>query len=164
MADHRFHNQWHHRLEDAFLTILAVALVLLAVSQILLRNLFGVALLWGDPVIRHLVLWASFVGAAVATRQRRHLRIDAALRLLPSHARVIVDGFGSLFACAVCGLLCWIAVRFVSDERMFGGVSDTGLPTWVLQLIFPATFLVVSLRFGMQAWHSFRGSAPDSDQ
>ena len=141
---------WHHRIEDVVLTLLTFSLVLLAVGEILLRNFFGLTLLWGDPAIRHLVLWAGFVGAAVAARSGRHLRIDAVLRALPPPLRGWADGVGSLFACGISILMCYLAVRFVNDERIYGSAGDLPVPTWVLQLIFPVTFAILACRFGAQ--------------
>ncbi|MEE2832280.1 MAG: hypothetical protein VYD18_07960, partial [Candidatus Latescibacterota bacterium] len=55
-----------HRLEEGVLVMLVGALLVLAFSQILLRNFLGITWLWGDPLVRHLVLWASFLGALIA--------------------------------------------------------------------------------------------------
>ncbi len=150
----------HHRIEDGVLTFLTFSLVLLAVGEILLRNLFELTLLWGDPAIRHLVLWAGFVGAAVAARNGRHLRIDAVLRVLPPRLRGWADGIGSLFSCGICFLLCHLAVRFVNDERTFGAAGDLAVPTWVLQLIFPVTFAILALRFGVEGCSKLLGKKP----
>ena len=151
-----------HRIEDGVLALLTFSLVLLAVGEILLRNLFGLTLLWGDPAIRHLVLWAGFVGAGVAARSGRHLRIDAVLRTLPPRLREWADGLGSLFACGTCILLCHLAVRFVNDERTFGSAGDLAVPTWVLQLIFPVTFALLAFRFGVQGCRNWlRAKSPD---
>ena len=50
-----------HRLEDSVLCLLMTSLILLAFGQIALRNLFGISILWAEPVIRHLVLWCRFL-------------------------------------------------------------------------------------------------------
>ena len=151
---------WHHRVENAILTLLTGSLVLLAFAQILARNLFGVSFIWADPVIRHLVLWASFAGAVVAGREGRHLRIDAFLRLLPHRPRLCVETLGHLISCAFCGLLTWVAVRFVLDERAYGMVEDVGLPSWQLQLIFPLTFAALTLQFGRRVIDQLRKLKP----
>ena len=153
---------WHQRIEDGVLALLTFSLVLLAVGEILLRNFFGLTLLWGDPAIRHLVLWAGFVGAAVAARSGRHLRIDAVLRALPPRLRTGADAVGSLFACGTCVLLCYLAVRFVKDEYTYGSIGDLPVPTWVLQLIFPVTFAILAFRFGAQGCcNLLRKKSPD---
>ena len=138
---------WLRKVEDGVLFLLMSALLLLSFSQIVSRNLFDHTILWADPLIRHLVLWASFVGAFIATREDKHIRIDALWRILPAPARCLTQAFTSLFAAGVCSILCWIAIRFVSDERAFGDLGFLDIPVWILQLIFPLALGLMALRF-----------------
>ncbi len=147
------------RAEDALLVILTLILVAVAIIQIPLRNLFSVTLLWADPVVRMLVLWTAFMGALVAVRENRHLRIDALLRLLPAEGRRYVDTGVHLFNAAVCGLLTAVAVDFVHDEYTFGLRGALDLPNWIYQLIFPLAFGVMSWRFLKKGWRCFRPSS-----
>ncbi len=148
------------RTEDGFLVLLTTILVVVAVAQILLRNLFSITLLWADPVVRMLVLWTAFMGALVASRENRHLRIDALLRLLPGGKRRYVDVAVHLFNASVCGLLAGIAVEFVHDEYTYGMRGALDLPTWIFQLIFPLAFGVMSWRFLRQCWSSLTRTSP----
>ena len=162
MPEDRTKVVWYHQLEDSVLILLTFSLMLLSVTQIVLRNLFEITLLWADPLIRHLVLWSGLLGAGVATRQQRHLRIDAGLRILPLSLRPWAEGFGSSFACVLCAVLCWISIHFIHDERKFSGESDIGLPVWILQIIFPITFSLISFRFGALALKTFKGQLTGS--
>lgn len=146
LAGIRGPGRWLWRVEDGVLFVLMSALLLLSFSQIVSRNLFDHTILWADPLIRHLVLWASFLGALIATREDKHIRIDALWRILPAPARCLTQFFTSLFAAGTCSILCWIAVRFVSDERAFGDLGFLGIPIWILGLIFPLTFGLMALR------------------
>ncbi len=136
-----------HRLEEGLLAALMGVLVLLTASQILLRALFLVTLPWADPLIRHLVLWTGFLGAMVACRLDKHIRIDALLRLSPPRWSGAMEAAGSLFAAGVCALLVWLAIQFVANERSYGTASFWDVPTWTLQLIFPLAFGVMAVRF-----------------
>lgn len=136
-------------MEDAGLVVLAACLFTLAFAQILLRNLLGVALPWADPLVRHLVLWTSLVGALLAARQGRHIRIDALLRILPPRGRRIAQAAGDLGAAVVCLLLCGLALRFVLDERAYGDIAFLGTPRWVLEVIFPVAFGGMGVRFAL---------------
>lgn len=136
-----------HRCEDALLAGLVCLLLLLACGQILLRNL-GITWMWAEPVVRHLVLWTSFQGALVATREDGHIRIDAALRLLPPAVRQGAAAVGESAAAIICLLLTPAAVRFVMDERDYGSELIPGLPRWVAQLVFPLVFGAMAVRFG----------------
>ena len=65
-----------HRAEDALLVLLLSAMIVLAATQIMLRNFFDSGFVWIDPLLRVLVLWLGLIGATVATRNNRHIRID----------------------------------------------------------------------------------------
>ena len=144
------------RTEDAFLAVLTTVLVVLAVSQIVLRNLFTITLLWAEPVVRMLVLWTAFMGALIATRENRHIRIDAMLRLLPGAARRYVDLLADVFNAVVCGSLTVIAADFVHDEYTYGMRGALDLPTWIFQLIFPLTFGGMCWRYLRRCLSSLR--------
>jgi len=145
-----------HRLEDLILTLLVGLLVILSCTQILLRNFLEITYFWIEPLTRLLVLWSSFLGALVATRESQHVRIDAVLRWLPAPWRLRATMAGELVAAGVCGLLGVIAARFVLDERTYGGTGLLDIPQWSLQLVFPVIFLGMALRFTIAAWRRQR--------
>ncbi|MCU0767555.1 MAG: TRAP transporter small permease [Gammaproteobacteria bacterium] len=147
------------RVEDAVLVLLMGALVALAGAQIVLRNLFDSGLLWADPAVRVLVLWVALLGAMAAARQGRHITVDLVARVLPPRLAAPVRALTDLFAAAVCGLLAWHAARLVAMEWEAGTVAVGGVPTWVAQLIVPAGFAVIGLRYLALAPARFRGPA-----
>lgn len=142
---------FHHRIEEGTLVLLVGCLILLAFGQILLRNIAGITWVWADPLVRHLVLWSSFLGALIATRQDRHIRIDAGLRLLPPFWRGIAGALGDAVAAVVCLTMTPLAVRFVMDERQYAGDAFLDLPRWTLQLVFPLVFGTMGIRFLLRA-------------
>ena len=48
-----------HRIEDTILVLLLVCLLGLAAYQVVARNLFDTGILWGDSLVRVLVLWLA---------------------------------------------------------------------------------------------------------
>lgn len=140
------------RVEEALLVALMGGMVLISFAQIALRNLFAYTLDWADPLVQQLLLWTALLGALVATRQGRHIHIDLLLRLAPPPIRLALEGLGMAFSAGLCGLLTWVAVEFLQGEAKAGTTGVFSLPTWQLQLIFPLTFGLMALRFGLQAW------------
>ena len=138
------------------MVVLVTALVLLACGQILLRNIFSHSLFWADPAIRHLVLWTSMLGALLATRRDRHIKIDALTRFLPPRRAALLHALTGAFAGLICGLLAWTSVAFIADERTYGGDAFLDLPTWQLQLIFPVSFGLMALHFLVRAGRHLR--------
>lgn len=136
------------RLEEAVLLLLTAAMILLACSQIVLRDVWGGGLSWADPLLRVMVLWAGLLGGAMATRMDKHISIDLASHLLPRGISSRLRVVRHLFAALVCGALAWVAADFVFQEAAYGGGQEmAGLASWQLNLIFPIAFAVIALRF-----------------
>jgi len=135
------------RLENLLLGGLLVAMILLATYQILLRNLFDGGLIWGDELLRILVLWTGLLGAVAASRERRHITIDVLSRLLPERLRRWTARLVALFTGLVCALLAWQSGRFVHAEFSFGASGPGGVPSAWFELVLPVCFALISLRY-----------------
>lgn len=138
------------RIEQTVLVILLSAMILIAFSQIVLRNVFATGLAWGDPLVRNLVLWVGFIGAALATREGKHINIDVFSRWLPSLGKTIVEVINHLFSFFICCLLCFAALKFVKNESQMGSVIFSRIPAWIPQIILPMTFGVMAFRYGLR--------------
>lgn len=143
-------------IEDVLLVAGVAALILLAVGQILLRNVFSVGIAWGDPLIRLLVLWLTLVGAVAAARDHKHIAIDAADRLLGPRVRRAVAVVRYLFTSAICAGLAWYSLAFVRDAREFGDTLLGNLPAWWFQLILPVAFALLAYRYLLRTAVSLR--------
>jgi len=144
--------RWLHRLETALLMTMLGLMLGLSAAQILLRNVFGTGLVWGDVVVRLLVLWIGLAGAMVASRRGDHIRIDVAARYLPPSWAGAAEAFARLSTAVICGLAAWHGYRFVRMEAEFGGNAFLQVPIWVGQTIIPFAFGVIALRyFGLAA-------------
>jgi TRAP-type C4-dicarboxylate transport system permease small subunit len=147
-----------HQLESGLMTTLMVAMILMAFGQIVLRNIFEVSILWADPFLRHLVLWTGMLGAAMATRDGRHIKIDFLPQLMPPRGKAVLAALTNLFSAGVCTVLVWAAVRFVRDELEFGGTAFLDIPAWIVQLILPVAFVIITIRFFIFAFTSARSA------
>lgn len=136
-----------NHLEDAILVSLLAAMLVLASAQILARNFLQAGILWGDYLVRVMVLWVGLVGAMVAARRNQHISIDIVSRILPQRMKKAVNAVLNLFAAVVCGLVAYYSLRFVRLEYLDGAVALGAIPTWTLELIIPISFGVMTLRY-----------------
>lgn len=148
--------RWLRRLEDAALVLTLTAMVLLAVTQIVLRNVFETGLGFADPALRVLVLWTALLGALVATRDDRHVRIDLLTRFLPERARGISLRLAQAATAVLAAGMAWHAGRFVVDEHDYGTIAFSidianlaplDVPAWMCQLIIPFVFAMIAVRY-----------------
>ena len=140
-------SQFLGNLEKWVLVLLLGFLTAFALAQIIFRNFLSVGLVWGDDLLRHGVLWISFLGAARATLERKHIRIDLLPRVLPVRLSFIADFMCCLISFVVCLLLLWASWNFVQGERLAGDIAFASIPYWWLELIFPISFALMACRF-----------------
>jgi TRAP-type C4-dicarboxylate transport system permease small subunit len=145
-----------NKLEEILLVLLLLLMVLLAFLPILFRNVVSIGLIWIDPLLRHLVLWVALLGASVATREGRHIKIDlVAPHLSPSRQAGLSAGL-NLLSALVCLSLVFPAVEFVQDEYEVGKYLIGSIPLWVSQAIIPLMMAVLGLRFLSAAGRNLR--------
>ncbi len=135
------------KIESGFLVLTLGTMVILAFAQVVLRNLFGTGFVWADTIVRHLVLWVGFIGAALAVREERHIGIDALTKFLSPGATRVVRIVTSAFAALVCFFLAAAAWTYLKLDREVGGVLVLSLPSWVGILIIPAGYIVLAFHF-----------------
>ena len=108
------------RLEDGILVGLLLLMMGIAVTQILLRNLFEAGIAWGDTLVRILVLWVGLVGAMVASRAGNHINIDLISRYLPERVKGGVGLVVELFTASVCSVAAYYSLQFIQREMEDG--------------------------------------------
>lgn len=134
-------------LETAALVTLLSSMMLLAVGQIVLREVFNTGFVWADELIKLMVLWLAMVGSIAACRENRHIRIDALSHLLPRLAVEIIRVLVDLFAALICGLVAWHAWRYLQVEIEYQDTVLVNIPAWIAHSVMPAAFLLISFRF-----------------
>ncbi|HWP94400.1 MAG TPA: TRAP transporter small permease [Gammaproteobacteria bacterium] len=139
---------WLHHVEDGLLILMLAAMIALAAGQILLRNVFDAAFIWGDQVLRILVLWVAMLGAVVASRDDRHINIDLLSRYLGERTLAGVKTVLYAFTVCVSTVIAWQAARMVESEREFPIAPPIGgVPAWVFQAIIPVAFALIAWRY-----------------
>lgn len=136
-----------HHLEDGLLLILLLAMIGLGAWQMLLRNLFDSSYTWIDPLLRMLVLWVGLVGAMVATRQKRHISVDALTRWIPKSVQPALKALSTSIAFVVTAVLAYTSARFVEMDFEVGSIAFAGVPNWICELILPFSFFCIMGRF-----------------
>jgi TRAP-type C4-dicarboxylate transport system permease small subunit len=134
-------------IEETFLCIFLLAMILLACVQIFLRTFYASGILWADPLLRYMVIWVGLLGAAVATKQSKHISIDIISHLLPEQFMPWLRVLLNFFSAAVCIVLTGAAIKFVRDEALYGGRGILDVPSWALNIIYPLAFALIAGRF-----------------
>ncbi|WP_031433602.1 TRAP transporter small permease [Methylomarinum vadi] len=135
------------RTETFILVLLFLSLIILAVVQILLRNVFASGLIWAESYVRISVLWIAMIGAMIASRGDRHIAIDVAVKKLPKAIRAIAKRLTGLFSSVVCFIMAWYSLQLVIQEYQYGGYAFGVVPNWSCEAIIPFAFAIIALRY-----------------
>jgi TRAP-type C4-dicarboxylate transport system permease small subunit len=142
--------------ENALLIAMLALMVALAAAQILLRNFLDFSIAGADQLVRLLVLWVAFLGAVAASRDGKHIHVDAVVRWLPGRIRAGAVALTDLFTLSVCLVLAWQSLRFMQSARESGEMAFGALPVWIAELILPLGFALIALRYGLRLLHHLR--------
>lgn len=140
--------------EKAVVVGLIFALVGLSFMQVLLRILFHSGIVWLDPLLRHMVLWAGLTGAALATRYSHHFALEAFVKSAPAKLHRPLEIFADVFMVAASCLLFSASYKFIRDGFETGSVAfyidRLGVPNRGAVMIIPIAFALI-------AYHALMG-------
>ncbi len=145
-----------HRLEDGLLVALLSLLIILASTQILMRNLFDTGIVWIDPLLRVMVLWLGLIGASVAVREHKHIQIDVLTHLLNPRFFLVIQTGVYLFSAGVCLTIAWYGASWIKLDYEDQISSFIGIPAWSLEIIIPICFAIMGVRFFLHSTINFQ--------
>lgn len=156
-------NAFLGKIEIGFLCLIVAMMLGLAVLKIVLRYVFNISLLWSDMMLQHLTLWLCFLGAAVATCERRHISIDVLNRILPSKITRQTNLFVDCVALVVVGILAYYGFIFLQDEKASEAVLIGSVPLWWAKAIIPYGFVLIGIHVTLQIGIHLLGSGHVTD-
>ena len=133
------------QIETALLCIIIATMLGMALLKIGLRYLFHTGILWNEAMVQHFTLALTFLGAALATGERRHINIDVLTRFLPARFVRLTTLIIHVVSLIVVGILIYASVGFVRDERMSVATLVGSVPMWWAKLMIPIGFGLIAL-------------------
>ncbi|MBT8079831.1 MAG: TRAP transporter small permease subunit [Gammaproteobacteria bacterium] len=143
--------RWGTAAENFLLVLLLVSLMVLAVSEIVLRMFFSVGFVWAGELINLIVLWITIVASVAAARSDRHLRIDAMSHFVSRKYARLPRAIVDTFAAGVCIVLAWHSWRYLQLTIEFDDTVLGDIPAWCAYAVVPAAFLLMAYRFLLAA-------------
>jgi tripartite ATP-independent transporter DctM subunit len=142
---------WGIRIENG---VAALALFLMAVLPVLemgLRFFLKTGIPGSTLYVQNLTLWVGFLGAMVASREKRHLALATGADRLPGAWKRAAAVFAATASAAVSTGLAWAAGDFVRAEMDAPAKIADWLPIWVVESVLLVAFAAMALRFVWQA-------------
>ncbi len=136
------------KLEVVCVSCLLVLSVVVILTDICSRVVFGVSVSWAPELARYAIIWMVFIGGSIAARKGAHISIDIALEVLPEKLGRTVLLASSLIAATTCAIISYLGVKLVSQMVMFSQKSPSlEISMWMVYLIIPIAFAMMSVRF-----------------
>lgn len=161
------------RLLDRILTGMAVlaGLLLLFITFSISYGIFTRALGFQSPVWtiqfnEYSLLWMTFLGSAWVLSRRKHVAVDVITSHLGPGGRRIANVVHSLAGIGVCGILCWYSSLITLNlfQRGVTDVQAVDMPKYLVLVVIPAGFLVLTAQFLRNLATSLRKSMADPQE
>jgi TRAP-type C4-dicarboxylate transport system permease small subunit len=94
-----------------------------------------------------MVLWLTFLGASLAARENRHIRIDIFGFILPPKWIPFRELSLSILCLMISGIMVKVSMDFVRLEMVYGGTLFAHFPAWIGEIIMPVGFSLICFRF-----------------
>ena len=129
------------------LLVFYVMLVMTMAIEVLRREIFSYSSIWGEEIVRYSFIYLAWIGAAVAVKERAHIRIDVIMHYLGPRPKALIYIFGDLVMFIVAIIALYWSLETVHVSAKFGSVTD-GLrvsKVWFLMAV-PVGFSLMLLR------------------
>jgi tripartite ATP-independent transporter DctM subunit len=102
-------------------------------------------------MVQHLTLIATMLGATLAARDGKLLRLFEFAAFAPPRVRSLCRAVSATGAACVSLVLALAAWQLVASERAAGSTLAIGIPLWVVQCVIPLGFLAIAVRLVTRA-------------
>lgn len=149
-------------LEEYLLTFALGSMVVYIFMQILFRYVFNLPLAWTEELARFTFVWLIYLGASLAVKKQRHLRVDAALFLFPKairpYIRLVGDLLFLLFAVILTKETATLTYTVTFIRRQVSPAMQ--IPMGLAYLAIPLSFGLMIIRLCQNTVQFVRSQMP----
>jgi TRAP-type C4-dicarboxylate transport system permease small subunit len=122
-----------------------IAAVLLNFINVVGRYVFGVTFLGSDEMQIFIMIFMTFLGAAVVAWANQHLRMDVLVNMLPPSLARALRIVELVVVATLCTFVAWNSTYYAEQMFSIGRISDMArVPMWI-------PHGAVALGFGLMA-------------
>ena len=134
------------RVLEIVLALAFLLAILLNFTNVIGRYLLGRSLLWADEVQIFIMIAMTFLGAAVVTWRRQHLRMDVIAQLLPGPVRMLLRIAELILMLVLAAFVFLQSQDYALRMLDIGRTSDTaGVPMWIPHGSLAIGFALIAL-------------------
>jgi TRAP-type C4-dicarboxylate transport system permease small subunit len=106
-----------HRITEILLLIFLIAMSVVVFLQVLFRYVLGLPLFWTEEFARYCLVWASLLGAAVATKRGQHIAVTFVMERLPVRLRSSFRLVALFSVAVILAIITWGGIQLVMVTR-----------------------------------------------
>ncbi len=146
------------KIEKVFLVTAVSIMTLVVFFDFLLREFFNSGFIWAKELAAFLMIWVGFIGASYATKENKHLVVGIPEKLFPKKVLPYVSLFVNVIVFSVTIFIAYLGFQYVMETKEFGETSLVlNIPLWIVQIVIPASLIIIALRFIGIAIQIFQG-------
>ncbi|MEN6413081.1 MAG: TRAP transporter small permease [Veillonellales bacterium] len=122
--------------------LLMLAMVAIIFSQVIARYAFSNSLSWSEEIGRHIFIWMTFLGAALAVRSRSHVALDLLVKAFPQKLQKVILVFGYLVMIVFAGVLVYAGIKMMTlgARQMSAAVQ---IPMKYIYIVLPISGILM---------------------
>lgn len=145
------------RLEDAVGIVLFSAMLVVVLAQVLVRFLLyeWLQIAWADEIGRALLVWSSFWGAVLVTRESHHITIDLLYDRLPFRAQSIILAVVDVVMSVFLLVVLWNGSPILADSLRRPSPA-TNFPAFIFDGALGVSSVLMVAHIAMNALQRWR--------
>ncbi|WP_370211260.1 TRAP transporter small permease [Roseovarius sp.] len=129
--------------------LLVLAMIVLILASIVLRELFGNPLVWANEIALALFLWIIFIGAGTAFAGNIRIRFTLLTSGLPSRLRMLADRLATFAGIVLLCTFFYVSIRmvWVFRNQRFASIDLPVMLEWIALPVGLALAILSLVRF-----------------
>ncbi|MDD5065594.1 MAG: TRAP transporter large permease subunit [bacterium] len=137
------------RIENIFSYLILFLLAIIPFTEILTRKIIGTGIYGASDYIQHLVLWVTFIGGVITSREGKHLNLSLGIGLLKEPFKTWIKRATSFISILVLCIFTFCSLSFALIG--FDPGQKVGLfPIRSILMILPLAYAVMTWYFIQQ--------------
>lgn len=150
------HNTIFRRIENWAAFAAVCFLVLFSVLEIVARTFFKTGVPGSSDYVQHLVIWITFLGGMITSREDRHLSLSISIEHFSPRLKSFIRTLNAFISTTIAFALAGSSLSFIllafSPEKTVGII-----PVRVATIILPLGYCIMGVRFFLDKKLSNRG-------
>lgn len=135
------------KFEISIAVFLMSLMTILIFVQVVMRKVFSNSLSWSEELARYLFIWLIYLGISYGAKIRKHIKIDAGLKLFPKKMRPYIVIAGDIFFFLFAVYIIYTGYQYVLMQAAYNKMSPAlGIPYKFVYAAPMVGFLLTSIR------------------